>query len=66
MISGKSLILVSPYHRTKQTLEIALQEMDDDYDIRICEDLHENHSGVHYAKTKEEVLELLKKNLNYD
>lgn len=58
MISGKSLILVSPYHRTKQTLEIALQEMDGDYDIRICEDLHENQSGVHYAKTKEEVLEL--------
>ena len=57
MISGKALILVSPYHRTRQTLEIALAEMDGVYDIRICDDLHENHSGVHYAKTKEEVLE---------
>ncbi len=58
MISGKTLILVSPYHRTRQTLEIALAEMDGVYDIRICEDLHENQSGVHYAKTKDEVLEL--------
>lgn len=57
LIPGKTLILVSPYHRTKQTLEIALREMTGDYEIRVCEDLHENDSGVHYAKTKEEVLE---------
>ena len=57
MIPGKALILVSPYHRTRQTLEIALREMTGEYEIKACEDLHENHSGVHYAKTKEEMLE---------
>lgn len=57
LITGKTLILVSPYYRTRQTLEIALEEMNGDYEIRVCEDLHENQSGVHYAKTKEEVLE---------
>lgn len=57
-IEGNTLILVSPYKRALQTLDIALQEMNGEYDIEICDELSENNCGIHYAKTKEEVLEL--------
>lgn len=56
-IKGKAKIFVSPYKRTKETLEIALKEMNNQYDIEVVEDIHEIYSGIHYAKTKEEVLE---------
>ena len=59
-IEGKSLILVSPYKRTRETLELALTEMHGDYDVRICNDIHEIESGIHYARSKEEVLEVCK------
>lgn len=55
-IDGKTLILVSPYVRTRQTLELALSEMEGDYSVVVCDELHENDSGVHYAKTEDEVL----------
>lgn len=57
-IGGKTLILVSPYKRALQTLDLALSEMTGEYDIEVCEELRENDCGIHYAKTKEEVLEL--------
>ena len=56
-IKGKAKIFVSPYKRTRQTLNIALNEMNGDYDIEVVEELHEIYSGIHYAKTKEELIE---------
>lgn len=57
-ITGKTLILVSPYYRARQTLKLALHGMNGDYLIQEWEDLHENVTGVHYARTEDEVLEL--------
>ncbi len=57
-IKGKTLILVSPYNRTLETLEIALKYMHGDYRVMIKDELHEINSGIHYARTKDEVLEL--------
>lgn len=59
-IEGKTLILVSPYNRTRETLDIALSHMKGDYDIEVCDDIHEISAGIHYARTKSEVLELSK------
>ena len=64
-IGGKTLILVSPYKRTRETLEIALKEMHNDYEIEICDDLHEINPGIHYARTKDEVFELNSKAYNF-
>lgn len=55
-IKGKTKIFVSPYNRTRETLEIALKEMHNEYDIEIVEDLHEIYSDIHYAKTRDELL----------
>lgn len=55
-LDGKTLILVSPYRRTKETLEIALSKLKMDYEIKVCDELKEINSGVHYGKTKEETL----------
>lgn len=57
-LDGKTLILVSPYRRTKETLEIALSKLKMDYEIKVCDELKEINSGVHYGKTKEEMLEM--------
>lgn len=63
--TGKSLILVSPYRRARETLEIAIDRVDFDYNIEVCEELRENNSGVFYAKTKEEVLSLYEEAKDY-
>lgn len=55
-IKGKTKIFVSPYKRTKETLDIALKEMHGEYDIEVVDDLHEIYSNIHYAKTKDELL----------
>lgn len=57
-INGKTLILVSPYYRACQTLNLALQEMCGDYVIEEWDELRENNTGIHYARTKDEILEL--------
>lgn len=57
-IKGKTLILVSPYNRTLETLEIALKSMHGNYKVEVKDELHEINSGVHFARTKDEVLEL--------
>lgn len=63
-IEGKTLILVSPYKRARQTLEIAMNYMDKDYTIKICDELFEKKSGIHYARTKEELLKIDSKSIN--
>ena len=55
-IKGKTKIYVSPYRRTKETLEIALKYMQGKYDIEVVDDIHEIYSDIHYAKTKDELL----------
>ncbi len=64
-ITGKSLILVSPYRRARETLEIAIDRVSFDYEIEICDDLRENNSGVFYAKTKDEILSLYEEAEDY-
>lgn len=54
---GKTLILTSPYTRVIETLNYALTKMDKEYEIITCEELREINSGIHYAKTIDEVLE---------
>ncbi|MBR3229300.1 MAG: histidine phosphatase family protein [Bacilli bacterium] len=56
-IMGNSLILVSPYKRTRETLEYALQNMNGEYEIKVIDDLKEINTGVCYAKTRDEVIE---------
>lgn len=56
-IKGKTLIYVSPYRRTRETLDIAMKYMHECYKVRVCDDLHEINVGVLYAKMQEEVLE---------
>ena len=56
-IRGKSLILVSPYKRTRETLDYAMQNMNGEFDVMIVDDLKEINSGVCYAKTREEIIE---------
>ncbi len=65
-LAGKTLILVSPYKRCIETMDIALSRLSLNYvsnnvEIRIMDDLHEIDSGIHYARTKEEVLEVCPK-----
>ncbi len=55
-LEGKTLILVSPYRRTRETLELALPKLKDSCDVEVCDELREINSGVHYGKTKEETL----------
>lgn len=55
-IKGKSLIYVSPYRRTMETMELALSQTSLEYDLKVSDDLREIDSGVHYAKTIEELL----------
>jgi broad specificity phosphatase PhoE len=57
-LEGKTLILVSPYRRTRETLELALPKLKDSCDVEVCDELREINSGVHYGKTKEEMLEM--------
>lgn len=57
-LKGKILILVSPYYRTKQTLSLALSRMKGNYEIKETFDLKEFNSGVHYAHTIDEVLQM--------
>jgi len=57
-IEGKTLILASPYNRVRQTLNYALSNMKKNYEIIISDDLHEINSGVSFARTKDEVLEI--------
>lgn len=56
-IKGKTLIMVSPYYRAKQTLNLALEKMNGDYEISTSYDLRENNTGIHYAKGMDEVIE---------
>lgn len=58
-VRGKTLILVSPYNRTKETLSYVIPKLNCEYEIKVCEKLHEIYSDKHYARTKDEVLELL-------
>lgn len=64
-LKGKILIYVSPYYRVKQTLGIALFKMHGNYDIRELEGLREFNSGVHYAHTIDEVLEMYPESKKY-
>ena len=57
-IKGKILIYVSPYRRCKETLKIALKDISNISEIVEIEDLREIDSGVHYARTKNEVLSM--------
>lgn len=57
-IKGKILILASPYRRVEETMQIALSKVNFNYDLKICDELKEINSGVHYARTKEELLKL--------
>lgn len=57
-LKGRILILVSPYLRARQTLDLALTKMKGDYEIKVVNELKEFNSGICYAKTKEEVLQL--------
>lgn len=57
-IAGKALVLVSPYRRAIETMKIALSKVNFDYDLKVCDELKEINSGVHYARTKEELLSL--------
>lgn len=56
-IRGKTLILVSPYKRTRETLDYAMQNMNGEYEIVVIDELREINSGACYAKTKEEIIE---------
>ena len=51
-IMGKTLILVSSYNRTLETLEIALKNMHGDYKVEVRDELHEINLGVHFAKNE--------------
>lgn len=64
-LKGKILIYVSPYYRVRQTLGYALFNMSGDYDIRRLDGLYEFNSGVHYAHTIDEVLEMYPESKNY-
>ena len=64
-IIGKSLILVSPYKRTRETLEYALRNMNGEYEIMVIDDLREINTGVCYAKTRGEVIEENEDALNF-
>ncbi|MBQ6284932.1 MAG: histidine phosphatase family protein [Bacilli bacterium] len=57
-IKGKVLVLASPYRRVQETLKIALSNVNFEYDLKICKELKEIGSGVHYARTKEELLSM--------
>lgn len=57
-INGNALILASPYRRVQETMKIALSKVSFKYDLRVCEELREINSGVHYARTKEELLNM--------
>ena len=57
-INGKTLVLASPYRRVQETMKIALSKVSFKYDLRVCEELREINSGVHYARTKEELLNM--------
>ena len=60
-IDGRTLIMVSPYKRSLETLKLALTKMSGSYEIIECVSLREIDSGIHYARNKEEVLELYPK-----
>ena len=62
---GKILIYRSPYYRVKQTLDYALTKMNGDYEIKVLDDLYEFNSGVHYAHTISEVLEMYPESKKY-
>ena len=62
---GKILIYRSPYYRVKQTLEYALSKMDGEYEIKVLDELYEFNSGVHYAHTISEVLEMYPSSKKY-
>ncbi len=55
-IKGNTLILVSPYNRAKETMEICLPSLRCNYKIMVRDELREISSGFHYAKTKEELV----------
>ena len=55
-LTGNCKIFVSPYKRAKETLEIALEYLNCNYDIEEVNELHEIYSDIHYAKTKTELL----------
>lgn len=57
-IKGKALVLASPYRRVQETMKIALSKANFNYDSKVCDELKEINSGVHYARTKEELLAL--------
>lgn len=64
-LSGKILIYVSPYYRVRQTLGYSLFNMSGNYDIRKLDELYEFNSGVHYAHTIDEVLQMYPSSKKY-
>ena len=55
-IAGSTLSMVSPYQRTLETLHLALKNMSGTYEVIVCECLCEIDVGIHYSRSKEEVL----------
>ncbi|MEE3342566.1 MAG: histidine phosphatase family protein [Bacilli bacterium] len=63
---SKVLFFVSPYRRTRQTLEYILGEFSntDSFDIRVNKSIREMNAGIHYAKTNEEIMNTFPKEYN--
>ena len=57
-LKGNNLVIASPYRRVQETMKYALSKVDFKYDIEINNDIKEISSGVHYARTKQELLNL--------
>ena len=64
-LTGKILIIASPYLRVQETLKYVLSEMDNDYEIKVSNALKEFNSGVHYAHTIDEVLRMYPESKKY-
>lgn len=56
-IRGKTLIMVSPYKRARETLDYAMQNMNGEYEVLVIDELREINTGACYAKTKDEIIE---------
>jgi len=61
LLKGKRvLFVVSPYQRTRETLDIILTQVDgaEHVDVVVEESIRELNAGIHFGKTKEELQEL--------
>jgi broad specificity phosphatase PhoE len=64
-LDGSSLVLVSPYKRAQETLDLALGINKDKYQIITIDELAENNNGIHYAKTKDEIIKMYPESIDY-